>query len=226
MNARGAQADFERLRGVRSSLQRVVPIDELSEHKPTKRRGPLVVLVVLVAAAALAYGLVRPAPERTSAAGKTLPEFTLPLLSGGGSLSSRDLEGSPVIVNFWASWCDPCRREAPLLERAWREHGPDGLTVLGVDLRDAPANARAFVDKHHITYPVVVDSGERLADELLDVDGLPQTFFVDSSGRFQAIESGSEVGSHSGTVVLGGLTREVLDAQIGKLLEGTPTGPP
>lgn len=208
----------------------MVPTDELNElnergGRPGRWRGPLAAVVVIAIAAGVAYGFLRPAPDRPSRAGKPVPEFTLPLLSGDGSVSSEELRGSPVIINFWASWCDPCRREAPLLEQAWRDHEADGLTVLGVDLRDAPANARAFVKKHGITYPVVVDEGERLAHALLDVDGLPQTFFLDSSGHFQAIESGTRIGEESGTVVLGGLTQELLDAQIDKLL-GASSPPP
>ncbi|HEY7874062.1 MAG TPA: TlpA disulfide reductase family protein [Actinomycetota bacterium] len=198
----------------------MVPMNELEDARASTRRWRKATLWAAAAlvVAALAYAAVKPADE-SSMVGREVPEFELELLDGSGTISSDDLRGGPVVINFWASWCLPCREEAPLFEEAWQEHRDDGLTVLGVDLRDAPAKAEEFVDDYGVTYPIVVDPDEELAGEL-DVEGLPQTFFVDSEGRFQAVGKGDEVGDAAGVVVLGGISGELLDEQIARLLDG------
>jgi peroxiredoxin len=172
----------------------------------------------VVAILAVVYGLVRPSDEPTKA-GTAAPEFSLARLTGPGSISSADLKGKPVVINFWASWCDPCREEAPLLEAAWKEHKDQGLTILGVDLRDAPDNARQFIDEHDLTYPTVADPDMELARALGigETDGLPQTFFVDSRWRLQAV--GGDAPTEGGVVVLGALSEELLAEQIDRLLD-------
>lgn len=193
-------------------------MDELVEASAATRRWRRATLwaAALVAVAALAYGLARPA-EKDSKVGREAPSFTLELLAGDGTLSSEDLRGGPVIVNFWGSWCDPCREEMPLFQKKWQEHRDDGLTIVGIDLRDAPQNAQEFVEERDITYPIVVDPDGAVA-KLFGIgprDGLPQTFFVDSRWRFQA------VGDGDGTVVLGAVAEDLLEEQITRLLEAS-----
>lgn len=200
----------------------MVPMDELDDGRDATRRWRKAWLwtAAVVAVLALVYGLVRPSGEPTKV-GTVAPEFALDNLTGPGTISSADLKGKPLVINFWASWCDPCREEAPLLEAAWREHRDEGLTILGVDLRDAPPNARAFIREHDLTYPTVTDPDMDLAGALGigANDGLPQTFFVDSEWRLQAIEAGEATRTEAGVVVLGALSEELLDAQIDRLLE-------
>jgi cytochrome c biogenesis protein CcmG/thiol:disulfide interchange protein DsbE len=110
------------------------------------------------------------------------PAFTLERLDREGTLSLADLRGKAVVINFWASWCGPCKDEAPVLERAWREHRGDGLVVVGVDFNDLRSDARDFMEETGITYPVVYDrDGELVAD--YGATGVPETFFVDRQGR-------------------------------------------
>jgi cytochrome c biogenesis protein CcmG/thiol:disulfide interchange protein DsbE len=104
------------------------------------------------------------------------------MLDGGGTVSDADLRGHPVVINFWASWCDPCRRESPLLERTWRAYESKGVRFLGVNIKDLEDPAKAFASKFALTYPVVRDPDQVLYKALMTDDGLPQTFFIDPHG--------------------------------------------
>jgi cytochrome c biogenesis protein CcmG/thiol:disulfide interchange protein DsbE len=110
------------------------------------------------------------------------PSFTLERLDQDGVLSTADLRGKAVVVNFWASWCVPCRDEAPVLQQTYERYRDQGLVVLGVDVNDFRADARRFMDKHGLTYPVVYD-GKGSTIGKWGVRGFPETFFVDRSGR-------------------------------------------
>ncbi len=177
----------------------------------------MVALVALAATAALARAVFTPAADQTAPPEK-LPEFVLPLLSGEGTVSSRSLEGSPVVINFWASWCLPCREEAPLLERAWRAYRDDGLVVIGVNGRDAEADARSFVREFDITYPVVVDEDLELMHRMSSIEGWPQTFFVEGEGDLSAVPARGNRGRDGATVDLGALESAELERRIEALL--------
>ncbi len=111
----------------------------------------------------------------------------LPALDGAGTKAIRDLRGKVVVLNFWASWCEPCRAEAPALERTQRKLAGAEGTVLGVDWNDAMPDARHFTRQYGITYPVVRDVGGKLA-KAYGVTGLPETFVIDRDGRVAALQ--------------------------------------
>jgi cytochrome c biogenesis protein CcmG, thiol:disulfide interchange protein DsbE len=113
------------------------------------------------------------------------PSFDLERLDRDGRLTSASLAGNVLIVNFWASWCVPCREEAALLERAWRRGRSQGVVVLGVDHQDAAQYARAFAERYRMTYPLVRDPGDALYDEY-GATGVPESFFVARDGRVVA----------------------------------------
>ncbi len=123
-------------------------------------------------------GVVGPALSR----GVPAPDFTLPLLDGTGTLQVSELRGQAVVLNFWASWCAPCRAEAPMLNNAARAYAPRGVRFVGVDLQDSLEEARGFVARYGLSYPNVADSrGE--ASFKYAVSGLPTTFFIGREGQ-------------------------------------------
>jgi cytochrome c biogenesis protein CcmG, thiol:disulfide interchange protein DsbE len=157
---------------------------------------PIAVLFAVVALVALlAYGLASNEPDRkvenALAAGgrEPAPDIDLPRLSGDGSSSLADYRGQVVVLNFWASWCEPCRAESPLLQR-WHERlEKDDATVLGIDVQDVDRDALDFVDEYGLTYPMLRDGPGDIRDEF-GILGLPETFVIDRQGRISALARG------------------------------------
>ena len=112
--------------------------------------------------------------------GKPAPEFTLPLLDGGELVLSQHI-GRPVVINFWASWCHPCREEAPALERAWRSYGDRGVLFVGVEIQETEQEGKTYLEEFDITYPNGLDRDGKITVEY-GVIGLPVTFFVNRDG--------------------------------------------
>jgi cytochrome c biogenesis protein CcmG/thiol:disulfide interchange protein DsbE len=191
----------------------VVPTDELEGyHKRSRVRRRLLAAVVATAVAgALTLGFLIRADSPTEE-GREAPDWELPLLAGTGTLGSDDLTGFPVVVNFWASWCIPCREEMPFFERAWRDYRARGVRIVGVNVQDTEKAAAKFVEDFDITYPIVRDEDQSLARKM-GLIGLPQTFFIDHTGRFLAATSG-----------LGAISKQDLLLHIEKLLEGAEDG--
>ncbi len=110
------------------------------------------------------------------------PDFDLERLDEEGRLQLASLRGKAVVVNFWASWCDPCKEEAPYLERLSKEHRERGLVVVGLDAKDFRADARTFAKRYGLTFPLVYDGPGSLTDPY-GVTGFPETFVIDREGR-------------------------------------------
>jgi cytochrome c biogenesis protein CcmG/thiol:disulfide interchange protein DsbE len=111
--------------------------------------------------------------------GDRAPDFTATTLDGR-SVRLSDYAGQPVILNFWASWCNPCRQEFPLFRRQLARHGSE-YVMLGVDSRDIPSDARRFVRQQHADWPMVDDSSTAVA-KAYGVPQVPQTFFIKRDG--------------------------------------------
>ena len=104
----------------------------------------------------------------------------------GSELSLASLRGHVVVMNVWASWCAPCRAEAPTLERTYQDFKADGVSFIGLDTRDSAAAARAFVESFHITYPNIVDTDGKLQllfRDSLPPQAIPSTIVIDKSGK-------------------------------------------
>ena len=119
-----------------------------------------------------------------------------PPLSGtslsGQTLTIATAAGHIVVVDFWASWCGPCRAEQPELNSLAQRYGTKGVVFIGVDMRDDPASGRAFVSDFHVAYPSLSDPSEQLASAW-SVDAPPTIFVVDKSGRIRVRDLGTLV---------------------------------
>jgi cytochrome c biogenesis protein CcmG/thiol:disulfide interchange protein DsbE len=186
---------------------------------PTARRArriaPFVFGVVLVGVVGLIflllYGLqLRSAPPLASG---RAPEFNLTTFDGR-NFSSNSLKGKVVVVNFWASWCIPCRDEAPALERAWEKYGGRGLVVLGVDYVDTEPEAKGFIAEFKQTYPNGPDVGTRIS-QAYHISGVPETYFVDKDGKLLA---GIDSSGHVNGNWIGPVPEDALVARIEQLL--------
>jgi cytochrome c biogenesis protein CcmG/thiol:disulfide interchange protein DsbE len=133
----------------------------------------------------LVWGMLNKEPI-TGLSGVTMvnrpaPDFTLTTFKGT-TISLEDLRGKPAVINYWASWCPPCRVEAPLLERTWRAYKKRGLIFLGVNIQDRKEDALNYIREFDITYPNGPDPTGEIAIDY-GVSGLPVTFFVSSKGE-------------------------------------------
>ena len=110
------------------------------------------------------------------------PDFNLTTFKGTTISLEEDLRGKPVVINFWASWCPPCRIEAPLIERTWRAYKKRDLIFLGINIQDREEDALGYIREFDITYPNGPDpNGEITID--YGVSGLPVTFFISRKGE-------------------------------------------
>jgi cytochrome c biogenesis protein CcmG/thiol:disulfide interchange protein DsbE len=114
--------------------------------------------------------------------GGAAPGFSAEQIAGSQKLSLASLRGKAVVINFFQSYCEPCQAESKALEAAWRHYRGQGVVFLGVDYNDLVSDARRFIHKHGVTYPVVRDPNGSVA-AAYGITGTPETFFVDRHGR-------------------------------------------
>ena len=138
--------------------------------------GAVAVLVL----ALLGYGLLS-GPATTLQVGSPVPDFQITALDGN-SMSLSAERGNVVVVNFFASWCNPCRDEAADIEATWRQYQDRGVQFMGIAYKDADSKAQAFLDEFGVSYPGAVDPGNRTA-RTYGVTGVPETFVVDQQGN-------------------------------------------
>jgi cytochrome c biogenesis protein CcmG/thiol:disulfide interchange protein DsbE len=115
--------------------------------------------------------------------GKPIPEFNL-ILRSGENITNKSILGKPVIINFWASWCPPCREEMPLLEKIYQEN-KDKIILVGINLDDSEATVDEYLDEYQLTFPVGIDQSGKVST-IFYARSLPVTFFFDREGIMRA----------------------------------------
>jgi cytochrome c biogenesis protein CcmG/thiol:disulfide interchange protein DsbE len=151
-------------------------------------RSSIVLVAVLAAVGLLVYGLASKGNSRI-AIGEPAPQTALQKLGGAGEESLANYRGRWVMVNFWASWCAPCRQEATTLNELQKERGGPEFTVLGVDTRDLSPDAEAFLKRYGIHYPQLRDGNGGFAEEF-GTTGVPESYLFDPRGNLKQDQAG------------------------------------
>lgn len=145
-------------------------------------------IAVLAVVGLLGFGLISKG-EASLAVGDRAPDKELSRLAQPGTGEIADYRGKWVLVNFWASWCIPCRQEAPALEEFQRQHGGAKFTVVGIDTRDLTDDGRAFAEKYGLSYPQLRD-GDGGAAHDFGTTGVPENFLLDPTGTVRWLQPG------------------------------------
>jgi len=129
------------------------------------------------------------------APGAAAPAFQLHS-SASRDLSLSDLRGQVVLINFWASWCGPCRQEMPVLEQLYKKYKAAGFTLLGVNVEPKSADAEGFLKATPVSFPILFDPDSKVS-KLYDVAGMPSTVILDRTGKVRYIHHGYKPGEES-----------------------------
>jgi peroxiredoxin len=161
-----------------------------SRNNPSNPTPGLVAFAPLAAAATLALALASPGAALALEAGAQLPDLTLPRLEDAAApMSLRALKGSVVYVDFWASWCAPCRLSMPALDALYRDNRARGFLVVGINKDVTPAEARRFLQRVGVSFALVSDAGDSAA-RAFDVKTMPSGYLVDRRGVVRHVHRG------------------------------------
>lgn len=169
----------------------------------------LIVVVALLGLLTWTFTLRAAPPLNAGSA----PAFELKTFDGQ-SLTLASLRGKPIILNFWASWCNPCKEEAPLLQAVWAQYRSQGLMLLGVDYVDTEPEALKYLKDFGITYPNGPDLGTRIS-KTYRITGVPETYFITREGTLLA---GSDANARPYANWIGPIPASALQERVQKLL--------
>jgi cytochrome c biogenesis protein CcmG/thiol:disulfide interchange protein DsbE len=166
-------------------------LDILSELEPqpaepaARRRGlslGSIVLLLGVLMVVIVVGIALLRAKQGQPTSGLAPDFTVTTFDGE-TIRLSDLRGRPVVINFWASWCGPCRDEAPRFQSVWERYRDQGVMILGITYVDDENESRAFMAEYGVTYPNAPDVGTVISEELYFIQGVPETFVIDQQGN-------------------------------------------
>ena len=146
----------------------------------------------VIAAAGTAVLLATAAVAATGLTGKAAPDFALKN-ADGQNVRLTDLRGDVVMINFWATWCGPCREEMPLLDEMHARYSRVGFSLLGVNIDDDPRRAEEMIDALGVTFPVVFDADKKVSEQY-DVSAMPVTILLDREGVVRYVHKGYKPG--------------------------------
>jgi peroxiredoxin len=144
---------------------------------------------------ALVVGLTFASAPVVASSPAPAPDFTLPARDGG-KIHLGDLRGQVVMINFWATWCGPCRQEMPLLEQIHEKYEPLGFTLLGVNVEPDSKEAQAWLAKVPVTFPILFDRDNAVSSSF-GVEAMPSSVLIDREGRVRHVHRGYKPGDES-----------------------------
>lgn len=164
-------------------LQQIDPQPD-AQALPPKRGLSLgsVVLLIGVALTVLVFGIALVRQQQGQPTQGPAPDFTLTTFDGD-EFTLSEHRGKVVVINFWASWCGPCRSEAPAFEALWQQYKDEDVVFLGITYADNPADSQAFMDEYGMTYPSAADGRSEVSKALYHIQGVPETFVIDKDGN-------------------------------------------
>ncbi|HYL03280.1 MAG TPA: TlpA disulfide reductase family protein [Steroidobacteraceae bacterium] len=146
--------------------------------------------------AALIAGLGMAVPALAGLSGAPAPQFTLTGRSGH-EVSLAQFKGQVVMINFWASWCGPCREEMPLLDSIYHSYGKMGFTLIGVNVEPDSQAANDWLKQTPVSFPILYDKESKVS-KLYDVEGMPSIVIIDRAGKVRAVHRGYKPGDENG----------------------------
>ncbi len=161
--------------------------------------------------------LVPPGMNVEAREGALAPDFLLKTLDGG-EIRFSELRGKAVIVNLWATWCGPCRKEMPQFVAAYDRYQEEGVEIIAVNLQESPSIIQPFVDDFGMDFPVALDKRGAVSDEYR-ILGLPTTYFIDRQGVIKGVFLGPFLDQFRGTNVQGAIEEDELTQRIEEILE-------
>ena len=150
-------------------------------------------LVAAALASMLALAVLAPAAAATPPANALAPDFTL-RGADGRNVRLDELRGQVVLVNFWATWCGPCREEMPRLDTLYQKYHKSGFVLLGVNVDDDPRTALATAAKLNVSFPVLLDTDKKVS-KLYDLNTMPSTVVIDRDGKMRFLTRGFHAGT-------------------------------